>query len=237
MNDFFRAYWKRILLVLMLVAAALLIRMTGWHEYITLQNLQAYAGSLQERVQDSYLQSVLLFIGIYILVTGFSIPGAAVMTLAGGYLFGVILGALYVNVGATMGAFLAFLAARFILGNWIHERYGDRLARFNREIHENGYSYLLTLRLIPIFPFFMINFFAGLTAIPSRTFLWTTSLGIIPGSLVYAFAGRQLATVTSVGDIFSINMLAAFVLLGLFALLPVVLKKLGVVRVPDMEEK
>jgi len=227
MNRFIRTYWKRILVLMVLVAAAVMLRMTGWHEYLTLQNLQSHAHGLQERVLDNYLQSVFLFIVIYILVTGFSIPGATVMTLAGGYLFGVIAGAVYVNAGATLGAFFAFLAARYILGNWIQERYGERLSRFNREIHENGYSYLLTLRLIPIFPFFLINFFAGLTAIPSRTFLWTTSLGIIPGSLVYAFAGSQLATVTRVGDIFSANMLLAFVLLGLFALLPVILKKLG----------
>lgn len=231
MSSFFRVYWKHIVLLVVLVGGAVMIRMAGWHEYITLQNLQAYAGSLQEMVLDSYLQSVLIFVGIYILVTGFSIPGAAVMTLAGGYLFGVILGAVYVNVGATLGAFMAFLAARFILGNWIQEKYGERLRRFNRDINENGYNYLLTLRLIPVFPFFLINFFAGLTSIPPRTFIWTTSLGIIPGSLVYAFAGKQLATVTSVGDIFSTNMLIAFILLGLFALFPVVLKKLGIVRV------
>jgi uncharacterized membrane protein YdjX (TVP38/TMEM64 family) len=147
-----------------------------------------------------------------------------VLTLSGGFLFGALLGTLYVNAGATTGATLAFLFCRYAAGDWIQEKYLDKLITFNRELSENGYRYLLALRLIPLFPFFLINAGAGLTKIPLRTFVWTTSLGILPGSFVYAFAGKQLGSIESMGDIFSTEILIAFSLLALLVLVPVVVK-------------
>ena len=136
------------------------------------------------------------------------------------------LGALYVNVAATTGATLAFLFARYIAGQSLQAKYGDRLARFNEELESNGWSYLLTLRFIPIFPFFLINLFAGLTNIRLRTFVWTTSVGIFPGSLIYAYAGQQLGTISAVKDIFSTKVLLAFLLLATLAVFPVIYKKI-----------
>ena len=107
-------------------------------------------------------------------------------------LSGVALGTLYVNVGATVGAFLVFLAARFFLGDMVHEKYGPKLEKFNRELDENGKNYLLTMRFIPIFPFWMINLLAGVAKVSPVTFLWTTSLGIIPGSAVYNYVGYDV---------------------------------------------
>ena len=158
-------------------------------------------------------------------MAAFSLPGATILTLAAGYLFNFLIGAIYVNIGATTGAALAFLFARYVAGKSIQKKYADKLAKFNVELDKNGARYLLTLRFIPLFPFFLINIFAGLTNIPLRTFIWTTSLGILPGSLVYAYAGQQLGTIKSVGDIFTGKVLAAFLLLAAFALVPIVYNK------------
>ena len=172
----------------------------------------------------NYILSVLMFICLYILMVALSIPGATLLTLSAGFLFGFI-GILYVNMAATIGAAAAFVAARYLLGEWVQRRYADRLAAFNREIDENGYNYLLTLRFIPLFPFFLINIFAGFTRIPLVVFVWTTSVGIIPGSFVYIFAGTQLGSIRSLADVISWKILLAFVLLGAFAVMPVIIKK------------
>jgi uncharacterized membrane protein YdjX (TVP38/TMEM64 family) len=162
---------------------------------------------------------------VYVLATALSLPGAIILTLAGGFLFGVAAGTFYVNIGATMGAILAFLSARYLLGDRLQEKYAKQLETFNREMDRNGTSYLLTLRLIPVFPFFLINFLSGLTKIRLWTFLWTTWLGIIPGTVVFAFAGQQLGSISSPADILSKNVIIAFLVLALFTLVPVILKR------------
>lgn len=217
------SYKKRMVLLLILLTTVGLIRFSGVDRYLTFESLKENAVRLQQMVSGHYLQSVGGYVLLYILVVAFSIPGATVLTLGGGFLFGVIWGAVYVNVGATVGAALAFLFCRYAAGEWVQNKYHDKLNVFNRELEENGFRYLLALRLIPVFPFFMINIFAGLTTISLWTFVWTTSMGIWPGSLVYAFAGSQLGTVESVDDVFSAKMMAAFSMLALFVLLPVVI--------------
>jgi uncharacterized membrane protein YdjX (TVP38/TMEM64 family) len=132
----------------------------------------------------------------------------------------------YVNVGATLGATFAFLFSRYILGRAIQAKYGAQLEKFNRELDENGHLYLLTVRFIPVFPFFLINILSGLTKIPLWTYVWTTSAGILPGSLVYTFAGSQLGTINSIGDLLTGRILVAFLLLAALTLTPLVLKKL-----------
>jgi uncharacterized membrane protein YdjX (TVP38/TMEM64 family) len=211
---------KRLMFFVFVIALILVIRFTGLTSYLTFENLQAHKEHLQQVVKNYYLFSVLLFIVMYIVVTGLSIPGATILTLAGGFLFGWFLGALYVNMGATIGAVLAFLFSRYLVGTWIHNKYQEKLSRFNHELTQHGSRYLLTLRFIPLFPFFLINILAGLTKIPLKTFIWTTSLGIFPGSLVYSFAGSQLKNIISVKDIFSVKILLAFCMLGLFVLAP-----------------
>ena len=165
-----------------------------------------------------------IFVLIYIAAVALSIPGATILTLTAGFLFGFI-GVIYVNIGASAGAVLAFLAARYLIGDWVQRRYGEKLASFNKEIAENGYNYLLTLRFIPLFPFFLINIFAGLTRVPLTVFAWTTMVGILPGSFVYIYTGRQLGIIDKPGDILSWQIILAFVLLGLLVLSPVVIKK------------
>jgi uncharacterized membrane protein YdjX (TVP38/TMEM64 family) len=139
--------------------------------------------------------------------------------------FGVVRGALYVNIGATIGATLAFLVARYLFRDAIQKKFGSRLETMNRELEHSGFNYLLFLRLVPVFPFFLINLAAGLTKIPLRTFFLGTVVGIIPGNFVFCNAGASLATITSMSDIAAPRVLGSFALLGLFALIPVVYRK------------
>ncbi|TKB71794.1 MAG: TVP38/TMEM64 family protein [Nitrospira sp.] len=166
-----------------------------------------------------------LFVLIYVAVVGLSLPGAVILTLAGGFLFGAVWGTLFVNLGATTGATLAFLASRYLLRDWVERKFGKWLGPVQEGFAKNAFSYLMTLRLIPLFPFFAVNLISGLTRVNVGTYVAATALGIIPGSFVYAYAGRQLGTINSLKDIASPGVIGAFVLLGLLALIPNLYKK------------
>ena len=134
------------------------------------------------------------------------------------------------NVGATTGATLAFLTARYLLRDWVERKFGDRLEPIQAGFAKNAFSYLLTLRLIPIFPFFLVNLVSGLTRVNLGAYVVATALGIIPGTFVYAYAGRQLGTINSLKEIASPNVLLAFTLLGLLALVPVLYRRITAVK-------
>lgn len=195
--------------------------------YLSLDVLKANRDRLLVFTDDHYVPAVLLFIMLYIGQTAFSLPGATLMTLAGGFLFGSLWAALYVNIGATAGATLAFLAARYLFRDWVEQRFGHRLEAFQAGFAQNAFNYLLTLRLIPLFPFFVVNLLSGLTRMNVGTYVAGTALGIIPGSLAYTFAGRQLGTINSLGELASPRLLLAFTALGLLFLLPVAYRMLG----------
>ncbi len=216
---------KKILVGILFIGLIIFARALGIGRYLSLENIQAYHSAISGFIAAHYLASVTVYIASYVIVTALSIPGATVMTLAGGFFFGMV-GAAYVNIGATAGATAAFLAARYVLGSGIQERYGEKLSDFNREIAAHGPNYLLTLRFIPLFPFFLINLFAGLTAVKLRTFVWTTAVGIIPGSLAFIYAGTRLGEVRTATDILSWKLLSAFIALGAIALLPVIVSAL-----------
>jgi len=194
-------------------------------QYLSLESLKANRDSLLAFTESNFGWAMALFILAYIVQTGFSLPGGAIMTLAGGFLFGSLLGTLLVNIGATTGATLAFLVARYLLRDWVENKFGDRLESIQSGFAKNAFSYLLTLRLIPAFPFFLVNLVSGITRVNLGTYVTATSLGIIPGSFVFAFAGRQLGTINSLGEIASPPVLLAFTLLGLLALLPMAYRK------------
>jgi uncharacterized membrane protein YdjX (TVP38/TMEM64 family) len=196
------------------------------NSYLSLETIKANRDRLLAYTGEHYLSSVLIFILLYITQAALSLPGSAIFTLTGGFLFGTIAGTLYANIGATGGASLAFLAARYLFHDWIEARWGRRLAAFQRGFAHNAFGYLMTLRLMPIFPFFIINLLSGLTKTPLGTFAAATSLGIIPGGLVYAYAGRQLGTINRLADIASPRVLFAFTLLGLLALAPTAYRSL-----------
>jgi uncharacterized membrane protein YdjX (TVP38/TMEM64 family) len=194
--------------------------------FLSLDALKANRDGLLAFTEDHYGAAVGLFIAAYIAVTAASLPGAVILTLAGGFLFGSLLGTLYVNLGATTGATLAFLASRYLLRDWVERKFGWWLGPMQEGLAKNAFSYLMTLRLIPIFPFFGVNALCGLTRIPLGTYVAATAIGIIPGSFVYAYAGRQLGTINSLKEIASPNVLLAFTLLGLLALAPILYRKL-----------
>jgi uncharacterized membrane protein YdjX (TVP38/TMEM64 family) len=194
--------------------------------YLSLDVLKANRDRLLAFAEANYAAAVVLFIVTYCAVTGLSLPGATIMTLAGGFLFGSLLGMLYVNIGATSGATIAFLASRYLLRDWVEQKFGGKLGPIQEGFARNAFSYLMTLRLVPLFPFFLVNLLSGLTRVNVGTYVAATALGIVPGSFVYAYAGRQVGTLNSLKDIASPNVLFAFTLLGVLALAPIIYKRL-----------
>jgi uncharacterized membrane protein YdjX (TVP38/TMEM64 family) len=188
--------------------------------------LKANRQSLLENYAAHKVAMVSGFMAIYILQTALSLPGAAILSLAAGAIFGAVMGTVYANIAATIGATLAFLVTRYLLRDAVLAKFGYKLEGTNKELEERGLNYLLFLRLVPIFPFFLINLAAGLTRLPLRTFVLGTMIGIIPGGFVYCNAGASLATITSLKGIASPRVLVSFALLGLFALLPALYARL-----------
>lgn len=194
-------------------------------QFLSLTTLKEHRDGLLAFTEANVAAAVVIFIIVYAVVTGLSLPGAVILTLAGGFLFGAVGATLCVNVGATTGATLAFLTARYLLRDTVEHKFGKWLSRFQEGFTQNAFSYLLTLRLIPLVPFFVVNLVSGLTRVNVGTYVAATAIGIIPGSFVYAYAGRQLGTLNSLKEIMSPNVIGAFVLLGLLALVPIVYKR------------
>ncbi|TWC32768.1 pyruvate/2-oxoglutarate dehydrogenase complex dihydrolipoamide dehydrogenase (E3) component [Pseudomonas sp. SJZ079] len=188
-------------------------------QYLSLEALKAQQAALNAQVAASPWQAAGLFFLAYVAVTGLSLPGAALMTLLAGALFGLLEGLVLVSFASTLGASLAMLSSRFLLRDWVQGSFGKRLAGIDAGIEREGAFYLFALRLVPVFPFFLINLAMGLTRLPLRTFWWVSQLGMLPGTLVYVNAGRELGQLDSLGGILSPGLLGAFVLLGLFPLI------------------
>lgn len=220
-----RSKLGKLAVVLLFLAAVATFFYFDLQRFLSLEAVKANRDRLLDFTEANYAGAVWVFIGIYILQTAFSLPGGALLTLTGGFLFGSLLGTLYVNLGATVGATLAFLAARYLFRDWVEKKFGNRLGPIQEGFARNAFHYLLTLRLIPVFPFFLVNLVSGLTRVSLSTYVLATAVGIIPGSFVYAYAGRQLGTINSLSEIASPRVLLAFTLLGLLALVPVLYRK------------
>ncbi|WP_353246882.1 FAD-dependent oxidoreductase [Limnohabitans sp.] len=188
-------------------------------QFLSFEQLKAsQAGFAQLHAQQPFTVAAVYF-GVYVLATALSIPGAVIITLAGGAVFGLWQGLLLVSFASSIGATLAFLASRFVLRDWVEARFGQRLADINAGVNREGGFYLFTLRLIPVVPFFLINLLMGLTRMKTWTFYWVSQLGMLAGTAVYVNAGTQLAQLDSVQGILSPALLGSFVLLGLFPLI------------------
>jgi uncharacterized membrane protein YdjX (TVP38/TMEM64 family) len=218
---------KRKILLLALVAllVAAFFALDLGH-YLTLTELKARRDELFAAYAAHRLPFILGFIGVYIATTALSLPGATVLTLAGGAVFGAVTATVVVNVGATVGATLAFLVARYLFRDAVEHRLGPRLKAMNEGLTRGALGYLLFLRLVPVFPFFLINLGAGLTQVPLRTYVVATMVGILPGSFVYCNAGANLARIDSLSEIASPGVLGALALLGAFALVPTLFRRL-----------
>lgn len=216
---------KKIAVLLAAVVAVLLFFRFDLGRYLTLEALKANREALLRFYASHRAATVAGFMAVYVAQTALSLPGAAVLSLAAGAIFGTVMGTVYAVIAATIGATLAFLVTRYLLRDAVQKRFGPKLEGMNRELESRGFNYLLFLRLVPVFPFFLINLAAGLTRLPLRTFFAATLFGIIPGGFVYVNAGASLATIDSLAGIVSPRVLGSFALLGLFALVPALYAK------------
>lgn len=219
---------RKLLLVAVIIALVASFFVFDLGNYLTLD----YIKSRQMDLTNLYETNRLLMLGTYfigyVLVTTLSFPGATVMTLLGAAVFGFWTALVVVSFASTIGATLACLAARFLLRDWVQSKYGGRLATVNNGVEREGALYLFTMRLIPVFPFFMINLTMGLTPMPLRTYYWVSQLGMLPGTAAYVFAGQELGRIDSLSGILNPQLVAAFAILGI---LPLAAKKiLGFVR-------
>jgi len=204
--------------IVLLAIAAFLI--SGGPQYLSFANLQELRAALERYYAAHRLQTLVAYFVLYVACTGLSLPGSAtVLTLVGGAVFGFVLATVLVSFAASLGATLAFLLSRFILRDWVQERFGSHLRAVNEGIEREGGFYLFTLRLIPYIPYFAINLVMGLTSMRAWTFYWVGQLGMLAGTMVYVNAGTQLATVHSAGEILSARLVAAFLLLAFFPLI------------------
>ena len=207
-------------IVLLLIAAAIVaVFAFDLHSLLTLDSLKSRLEQFREFQAESPFMVAGVFFAAYVAVTAFSIPGAAVMTLAAGALFGLLQGLIIVSFASTIGATLAFIGARYLLRDSVQAKFGNRLKAINEGVEREGAFYLFTLRLVPVFPFFLINLLMGLTSMKAFTFFWVSQLGMLAGTVVYVNAGTELAKIDSLSGILSPGLILSFVLLGIFPLI------------------
>lgn len=197
--------------------------LTDLHQFVTLATIK----SSQVRLVELYRQHRLLFLCgyflAYVFITGLSLPGAAVVSLAGGAIMGFWPALIVVSFASSLGATLACFFARYLFRDWVQAKFKDRLTKIEEGFQRDGSLYLFTMRLIPVIPFFVINLAMGLTSMPLRTFYWVSQMGMLPGTVVFINAGQELGRIDSLSGILSFRLIAAFALLGIF---PLVVKRL-----------
>ena len=210
---------KKLLLATLIAIVLILLLFFDLHHYLTLEYLKSSKDKLNVYYQDNHLIVLGTYFVIYLASTAFSLPGAAVLSLAGGALFGLTVGTLVVSFASTIGATLAMLIARVLLRDWVKNRFASQMKTINSGMLKEGAFYLFTLRLVPAVPFFVINLVMGLTPLRTVTFFWVSQLGMLPATLVYVNAGSELGKIQSIDDILSLQLIISFMLLGIFPLL------------------
>lgn len=245
-----RSWLKRLWPLLCLLAAMAFVFAMGWHRYLTIGALAENREALRAYIGANMVLSLAIFVALYTAAVALSLPGGAVFTIAGGFLFGWLLGGVASIVGATIGASIVFLIARSALGDFLAARAGPWLSRFRQGFQDDAFSYLLFLRLVPIFPFWLVNLAPGLLGVSFATYVATTFLGIIPGTFAFALAGKGLDSVIEAqqavhqsclakmgpggqescsytldpGALLTPELIAGLVALGVVALIPVAVK-------------
>jgi pyruvate/2-oxoglutarate dehydrogenase complex dihydrolipoamide dehydrogenase (E3) component/uncharacterized membrane protein YdjX (TVP38/TMEM64 family) len=210
---------SKVLMAVLLLAAVAGFFLLDLGQYLDLEYFKSRQAELDAFKERHPLTAAAVFFLVYVAVTGLSLPGATIMTLVAGAVFGLLWGAVLVSFASTLGATVAFLVARFLIGGTIQARFGDSLRKVNEGMQRDGAFYLFAMRLVPAFPFFVVNLVMGLTRIRTGVFYWVSQLGMLPGTLVYVNAGTQLAAISSLGDIASPGLLLSFALLGVFPLI------------------
>lgn len=208
--------FKKALVVLLLLALVLLLVWLEPGQYLNLAFFQSRRAALQTFVADNYLLSLSGYFLLYVLAIALSLTAAAVLTVVAGALFGLLPGLLVASFASSLGATVAFLVARKLLRGWVQQRFGRALTVINRGVQRDGAFYLFSLRLLPLFPFFLINLVMGLTTMKIWTFYWVSQAGMLAGTALYVNVGAQLGQASSMPDIFSLNMLLSFVAIAVF---------------------
>jgi uncharacterized membrane protein YdjX (TVP38/TMEM64 family) len=210
---------SRLVLLIVMISAIAGFFYFGGQQFLSLAALKTQLTHIVDFYHAHPTQALANYALLYIAVTALSLPGATILTLAGGAIFGLFWGTVIVSFASTIGASLAFLSARFLFRDTVQTKFAEQLKTINEGIERDGEYYLFTLRLVPLFPFFVINLLMGLTTLKIRTFYGISQLGMLAGTLVYVNAGTQLGKLESLSGILSPILVASFVLLGLFPLL------------------
>jgi len=211
--------------IVFLFVAIYIFYHVGLSKYVTLDSLKLYGHYLQGFVNNNYFLSVFIYMLIYFVVIASSIPATAIMSIAGGFLFGVVRCVLYATIASTAGATFSFLLIRFVFAETIALKYADKVEKFRSGLREYGTFYLLILHFLFVLPFALINTLAALAGVSLWQFIWTTAVGFLPAGIIYAFAGKQLRTISSVGDVFSPGIIVVLVSLILFMCLIMLFKR------------
>ncbi|MEP6702898.1 MAG: TVP38/TMEM64 family protein [Betaproteobacteria bacterium] len=218
--------WIKLLIVAVFAGAIVAFFALGGQKYLTLETIKSNRDALLTFTGEHRFLMVLIAFGVYALAVACSLPGALLLSLTCGFLFGRWLGTAVIVCAATVGATIVFLAARYLIADWARSKMGNVGQKINEGFSENAFNYMLFLRLVPAFPFFLVNLAPAFTNIKLSTYVIATAIGIIPGTFVFANLGETLGTIDSLSGLVSKETLIAFALLGVLALVPVVIKKL-----------
>jgi uncharacterized membrane protein YdjX (TVP38/TMEM64 family) len=217
--------WPKIALLALFGGAVVAFFALGGQRYLTLETIKSHRDALLAFTEAHFVLALVIGFVVYAGAVAFSLPGALLLSLTTGFVFGRWVGTLLVVFAATAGATAVFLAARYIFADAARRRLGPLGARINAGFTENAFNYMLFLRLVPLFPFFLVNLAPAFTSIPLRTFVLATFVGIIPGTFVFVNLGQTLGRIETLQGLVSVETLGAFALLGLFALVPILIKK------------
>ncbi|MBU1232347.1 MAG: TVP38/TMEM64 family protein [Proteobacteria bacterium] len=215
--------YKKIGILVAILALLLAFWLLDLAQYLNLGYLKESQAAFAVIYSEHRLLVIAGYMLIYITATALSLPGALILTLAGGALFGLVTGIIVISFASSIGATLACGVSRYLLRDWVQSKFGDKLQKINEGMEKEGGFYLFTLRLVPIFPFFVINLVMGLATIRLSTYYWVSQLGMLPATIVYVNAGKELGKIDSLSGILSPGLIISFVLLGLF---PITAKKL-----------
>ena len=217
--------WIKYAIAAVFIGAIVAFFALGGRKYLSLETIQANRDALLGFTDAHFVAALAIAFAVYVAATAFSLPGALLLSLTVGFVFGRWVGTALVVVSATVGATVLFLAARYLFADWARKRMGALGEKINAGFTDNAFSYMLFLRLVPLFPFFLVNLAPAVTSIPLRTFVLATFIGILPGSFVFVNLGETLGRIDSLRGLVSWEVLGAFALLGVFALIPILLKK------------
>ncbi len=220
------SFWVRICLIIFFILLVVTVLHSGFYSYLTVRNIKEHAGFLRNYVMHSYWTTVWLYMAAFMLLIVCCLPGAALMSMLGGFLFGIFSGVFYINVVATTGATIVFLFVRYVIGTLLQRKYASQFQNFNGMISSTkGWVFLLLLRCTPLIPFFMVNIIAGLTTISVMTFVWTTSVGLLPTSFIFTYVGKELGRIKKLEDFFSLSMLGAVLLIVAFVTISIYINR------------